>query len=122
MRAGETDSKGTNQQVSSPSGPFGALKDMLLEMLHAVFPHRVRVGRSEQTISVALTEPWRAFEHPDEVLATRGLSSNEKKRILGRWAEDARALSVADDEGLSGGEPNQLADVMKAKGEIETPT
>lgn len=121
MTAGATDSKTEKHQVSTPYGPFGALKDKLLETLHAVFPHYVRVGRSKQTISVALIEPWRAFEHPEDVLAARGLSNHEKKRILERWAEDARTLSIADDEGLGGGEPNRLADVMQAKGQMATP-
>lgn len=120
MSTGQTESEVQKHLVSSRSGPFGALTDKVLELFHAVFPNRIRVGRNAQTLSVALSEPWRAFEDPAEVLAQRGLSTNEKKRIFDCWAADARALSVADDEGLSGGAPNRLADVMEAKAEMTT--
>ncbi len=117
-----SDPKRQKPYVPGPSGPFDRLVDKLLEVSHSVFPHWGRVGRSQQPISVALGEPWRAFEHPDDVLVERGLSRAEKAQILERWAEDARALAIADDEGLGGGEPNRLADVMQAKGELASPT
>lgn len=117
-KAQATSAQNQKHSVASLSRPFTAVFDGLLEIFHAVLPNQVRVGRGRQPLSVALKEPWRAFDHPREVVLQRGLSSKEKHRMLDCWAEDAKALSVADDEGLNGGEPDRLADVMQAKGQL----
>jgi hypothetical protein len=62
-----------------------------------------------------MVDPAAAFASPDEVVARRDLSSAQKVAILRRWLEDARELSVAEGEGMAGGEPSLLERVSAAK-------
>jgi hypothetical protein len=62
----------------------------------------------------ALLDPAGTFGMPDEVLLAGGVDYEEKREILRRWLHDARELAVADDEGMSGGEPPLLQRVTEA--------
>lgn len=65
-------------------------------------------------IKAATANPTKFFKAPPEVLAHPGLSRAAKIDILHQWEIDARQLSVAEEENLTGGEPSQLGAVVNA--------
>ena len=66
----------------------------------------------------AQTDPAAVFRRPADVLRHRGLTDEEKLRILRHWEHDARELAVAEEEGMGGGERGHLHSVLKALGEL----
>ncbi|HJQ61190.1 MAG TPA: hypothetical protein VJ890_30070 [Vineibacter sp.] len=58
--------------------------------------------------------PTKEFDRPADVLRAAHLSRNQKIAVLKQWELDARLLQTASEEGMSGGEPNMLAEVKKA--------
>jgi hypothetical protein len=60
----------------------------------------------------ARLDPGSVFASPEELCASPGLSKEEKVDLLQRWAEDARELEIADDEGMSGGESSLLDRIL----------
>jgi hypothetical protein len=50
-----------------------------------------------------------------EVVVDPKLSSGEKQQILGNLEQDARLLDTATAEGMTGGEPSNLHQVLDAK-------
>ena len=62
--------------------------------------------------------PIRHFEKPRQVAHDQSLTLTEKKKALDTWEEDAQALQRAEDEGMTGGEPAKLIDVIEAKKSI----
>jgi hypothetical protein len=62
----------------------------------------------------ALIDPASQFTCPENVLVTPGLRIEQKIEILCRWTYDATELAVAEEEGMGGGEPSNLGDVIKA--------
>lgn len=73
----------------------------------------------EKFIEEAKGDPARYYRQPSDVVRDRRLSNEERLAILDAWERDARALTVASDENMSGGEPNQLSQVIKARMEVE---
>lgn len=67
----------------------------------------------------AKRDPSRFYSNPSDVLRDRRLSDADRIDILDSWERDARALSVASDEAMGGGEPNRLPDVIAARRELE---
>ncbi|HEV2561686.1 MAG TPA: hypothetical protein VGT78_06055 [Rhizomicrobium sp.] len=67
----------------------------------------------------AKLDPQRYYTQPSDVLRDRRLTDPDRLEILAAWERDARALSVASDESMGGGEPNRLRDVVKARLELE---
>ncbi len=65
-----------------------------------------------------VASPTSHFEKPADILANPDLTDVQKKKILDAWEEDARRLSVATEEGMSGGEPSRTAEVAEAKAEL----
>jgi hypothetical protein len=63
----------------------------------------------------ALTTPTSLFKTPGEVVSCDELSRDEKAAVLKQWEIDARLLQVASEEGMTGGELSQLAEVKKAQ-------
>lgn len=59
----------------------------------------------------ARTSPSRYFHHPEEVLDHPDLSRAQKIDILHAWSLDATNLSVAEEEGMGGGEKQYIDDV-----------
>lgn len=62
-----------------------------------------------------LLHPARAFGHPNDVIADRDLTVNEKRAILASWASDASA--VDDEPALrmpTDGPPVSFDDIMDA--------
>jgi hypothetical protein len=59
--------------------------------------------------------PIRHFDKPRQVVQDPNLTLKEKTKTLDSWEEDAQALQRAEDEGMGGGEPDKLIDVVEAK-------
>jgi hypothetical protein len=55
------------------------------------------------------------FDAPIEIVADHSLSKQEKAETLQDLEQDARQLAIASGEGMSGGEPTALAEVLHAK-------
>jgi len=65
--------------------------------------------RSEDPdVARARLDPGAVFATPEEVRDHPRLSLQEKADILRRWEYDARELSVAEEEGMGGGEASLL--------------
>ena len=67
----------------------------------------------------ALLDPAGMFDAPEQVLEAGDLTHDQKREVLRRWLHDARELSVADDEGMSGGEPPLIQRVTDALASLE---
>jgi hypothetical protein len=61
------------------------------------------------------------FNTPLEVVVDPSLSKPEKAEALEQMEQDARQLAIAAGEGMSGGEPTALAEVLHAKEALEQP-
>ena len=61
------------------------------------------------------------FDAPLEVVADPSLSMPEKAKALKDLEQDARQLAIAASEGMSGGEPTALAEVLQAKEVLDSP-
>jgi len=75
-------------------------------------------GMAEIDKNEALVNPSKEFEKPKDVVESRKLSRDEKKKALEQWEIDARLMQVASEEGMTGGEPNRLGDVKKAQKDL----
>ena len=64
-------------------------------------------------------DPTRFYHAPSDVVRDRRFSDQERLEILQAWERDARALAVAADEGMNGGEPSRLKTVVKARMEVQ---
>ena len=72
-------------------------------------------------IAAALRDPGRYFAEPREILGAFGLDRETKLRLLDEWERDARSLSVAEEEGLSDGEPSMLSRIRQARHALAGP-
>lgn len=54
------------------------------------------------------------YESPEAVLADDELTAAQKRVLLEAWERDARELSVAEEEGMAGGERAMLDRVLEA--------
>ena len=63
--------------------------------------------------------PAENFETPASVLECTVLSNAQKGAALKNWAEDAERLSVAANEGMTGGERSLLPDVKAVEAVLE---
>jgi len=61
-----------------------------------------------------LADPRGTFRRPSDVTAQESLTREQKIAILRRWESDERALAVAEEENMAGGEASRLADVLRA--------
>jgi hypothetical protein len=73
----------------------------------------------KQLLEEIKADPARYFRAPNDVIRDRRFTDQERLEILQSWERDARALSVADDEGMTGGEPTHLRTVIAARMEVE---
>jgi hypothetical protein len=62
----------------------------------------------------ALLDPAGSFTEPDDILRDPRLSMEQKRQLLEQWERDAVNLSVAESEGMAGGEENRLTRVRRA--------
>jgi hypothetical protein len=67
----------------------------------------------------AVVSPAAVFDSPEELLARADLDPAQKLRLLRRWRDDSRELSVAEEEGMGGGEPSLLERVSAALAAVE---
>ena len=66
-----------------------------------------------------LRDPAGVFKSPREVLDDPSLTRADRLAILAQWERDARGLSVAEEEGMTGGEESLLARVRAAIAQLE---
>ena len=77
---------------------------------------------NERKTSQAKTkQPHAFFDAPHEVVADPALSKVQKREALDGLEQDARQLSAAAAEGMTGGEPTGLRAVLNAKDSLELP-
>lgn len=62
----------------------------------------------------ALLDPALVFASPEAVLTCADLGRDQKVAVLTRWAYDAREVSVAEEEGMTDGEPPLLDRITEA--------
>ena len=65
-------------------------------------------------LEMALLDPERVFESPQDVLDHPGLSRETRREILERWKYEEAQLAAAEDEGMGGGEELKLTPVVEA--------
>ena len=76
---------------------------------------------SNETRENKLEKPHAHFGHPQDVVADPALSTEEKVEALETLEQDARLLSTAAQEGMTGGEESKLREVLDAKRALEAP-
>ncbi len=64
-------------------------------------------------IEKAMFDPGSVFDHPVDVFDEQSLTREQKIRLLKRWEYDARELSVAEEENMTGGPPNMLGEILQ---------
>lgn len=72
-------------------------------------------------VEKALLDPGLVFKTPDEVLAEKDLSREQKIKILQKWEYDVRELQVAEEEGMKGPQPVSLSDVLRVLRSLRAP-
>jgi hypothetical protein len=70
----------------------------------------------------AIENPEANFDSPQSIVKNRQLSSRQKEEALKKWEEHARSLSVADQEGMTGGEETRLDEVKEAQAKLSKKT
>lgn len=66
-------------------------------------------------------KPATHFDQPHEVVVDPTLSKSQKVKALDTLEQDARQLSEASAEGMTGGERTKLHEVLKAKDTLTAP-
>lgn len=67
----------------------------------------------------AKLNPATSFKSPQDVVSNQELSRGQKIEILKRWEEDARAMEVAEEEGMPGQQPKLLQPIRDALHALE---
>jgi hypothetical protein len=62
--------------------------------------------------------PARHFDKPQDVVQDKTLSTEEKKKALNTWEQDARQLLTASNEGMPGSEEGAQPDDHHRLGEV----
>jgi hypothetical protein len=75
---------------------------------------RMNASGTKLDIDKALLDPAGVFAEPDEIVRMPGLTRSLKLRLLEQWEREARALAVAEEEGMTGGEESMLGRVRRA--------
>ena len=69
--------------------------------------------------------PASRFSHPQDILRDPKLSPSQQLKLLEEWEQDVRLQLVASEESMTGPQPVELRDILKAKAELpvasETP-
>ena len=74
---------------------------------------------SKETREDRLEKPHAHFDRPQDIVADPALSKEEKAEALEKLEQDARQLTTAAQEGMTGGEENKLQEVLDAKKALE---
>ena len=75
-------------------------------------------SEATNSISQKIHNPAAHYDHPVDVVHDNALTDEQKKIALDKLELDAKLLARADDEGISGGEPSRLIEVVEAKKEL----
>ncbi len=75
----------------------------------------------DRTTKAKVAKPHAHFDGPADVVIDPALSKDQKKEALDAMEQDARQLLDASSEGMTGGEPNNLHEVLDAKDSLELP-
>jgi hypothetical protein len=94
-------------------------RDVHLHDIPAPGPLAERLGAGE--LERALLDPTSVFDGPEQVLERADLTRDQKILILRSWAYDARELEVAEEEGMTGGEPALLDRILGALDRLGAP-
>jgi osmotically inducible protein OsmC len=78
-------------------------------------------GVAEITLQATLTEAHTNFATPVQVVTNPALSTQAKVEKLQELEQDARQLATASAEGMQGGEPTNLHEVLDAKEALGIP-
>jgi len=70
-------------------------------------------------MKTAILDPAAVFNEPEEIVEHPELSTNQKLQLLRQWERDALNLSVAEGEGMAGGEESRLRRVRHAIDTLE---
>lgn len=73
----------------------------------------------EDWFRALLLDPAKAYRAPSDVLVDERLSRDDRLEVLKAWEQDATRLADAVSEGMGGGEPNMLREVMMARLALE---
>ena len=73
----------------------------------------------KQLLEEITADPARYFRTPSDVIRDRRFTDRERLEILQAWERDARALSAADDEGMTAGESDGLRTIVAIRVEVE---
>ena len=73
----------------------------------------------DKTAQAKIDKPQEFFHDPLEVVIDPDLSKDQKREVLGTLEQDARQLAEAANEGMAGGAPNPLHDILDAKDSLE---
>jgi hypothetical protein len=65
-------------------------------------------------MKTAILDPAAVFNEPEEIVEHPELSTDQKLQLLRQWERDALNLSVAEGEGMAGGEESRLRRVRHA--------
>ena len=77
------------------------------------------MSESLQDYERALLDPIAVYARPVQVLNDDALDREQKLNILRRWELDSRELQVAEEEGMTNGEPDLLTEVLQAIGALD---
>ncbi len=83
---------------------------------------RKSLGRKSLDLEAARTDPAGNFDAPGDIVRRKDLSRETKIELLREWEREARALAVAEEEGMTGGEESMLARVLRALRELGVDT
>ena len=75
-----------------------------------------------KTSQAKAVKPHAFFDEPHDVVVDPELSQGQKRQALDALEQDARQLSAASAEGMAGGEPTGLHDVLDAQNALDMPT
>jgi hypothetical protein len=76
----------------------------------------------KETRQAKTEKPHEHFDDPQQVVADPALSKQDKLEALEALEQDARLLTTATEEGMSGGEQSNLREVLSAKKTLESAT
>lgn len=63
----------------------------------------------------ALNDPAAYYAGPEAILADAELGREQKMRFLSEWSQDLANRQVADDEGMTAGEPSDEVEAAEAE-------
>lgn len=90
--------------------------DVRLESQHTGYSHTIMEWNrgNKMDIEKAKFNPAAKFKTPQEVASCLELSREQKIEILQRWEQDATAMEVAEEEGMTGPQTKLLQPIRDA--------